>query len=81
MKVSTTRNFSCLGSRRLVSGAIVTLVKGGGQLVLDHTNNDAMRYLGGGEYCPIRGGRGSFGFEIRSAEFYGTVDEDPTCSS
>ena len=32
-------------------------------------------------HCLIRGGSGSSSFEIGSAEFYETVDEDPTCLS
>ena len=81
MEASTTRNFSCLGKRRLTPGAVVTLAEGGGQLVLEDTNSDVIRYLGGGVHCLIRGGERSSTFETGSAEFYGTVDEDPTCSS
>ena len=81
MEASTTRNFSCLGSRRLASGAVVTLAKGGGQLALDDGNNGAIRYLGGGVHCLIIESRGSSSFETGNAEFNGTVDEDPTCSS
>ena len=81
METSTTGNFSCLGKRRLASGAVVTLAKGGGQLALDDVSSDAIRYLGGGVHCLIRGGIRSSRFETGSAEFYGTVDEDPTCSS
>ena len=40
-----------------------------------------IRYLGGGVHCLISGGRGSSSLETESAEFHGTVDEDPTCSS
>ena len=81
MKASTTRKFSCLGNRCLASGAVVTLAKGGDQLALDDGSSDIIRYLGGGEHCLIRGGRGSFSFEAGSAEQYGSVDEDPSCSS
>ena len=37
-------------------------------------------YLGGGVNYLIRGGRGGSSFKTRSAEFHGTVEEDPTCS-
>ena len=80
MEVSTTRNFSCLGNRRLASGAIVSLEKGGGQLTLDDASSDGIRYLGGGVHCLIRGGRGSSSFETGSVEFCGTVDENATSS-
>ena len=76
-----TKNFSCLGNRPLASGAAVTLAKGGGQLALDNASSDVIKYLGGGVHCLIKGGKGSSSFETGSAEFYGTVDEDPTCSS
>ena len=42
--------------RRLASGAVVTLAKGGGQLALEDSTSDGIRYLGGGVYCLIRGG-------------------------
>ena len=81
MEGSTTGIFSCLGNRRLASGAVVTLAKGGGQLALDDISSDVIRYLGGGVHFLIRGGRRSSRFKTGSAEFYGTVDENPTCSS
>ena len=81
MEASTTRNFSCLGNRRLASGAVVTLANGAGQLALDDASSDVIMYLGGGVHCLIRSGRGSSSFETGSAEFDGTGDEDPTCSS
>ena len=79
MKASTTRNIWCLGNRRLASGAVVILTKGGGQLALEDTNSDGIRCRGGG-VCLSRGGRGSSSFVTASEEFHGTVDEDPTCS-
>ena len=57
MGASTTIFFSCLGNRRLAPGAVVTLAKGGGQLALDDTSSDVIRYLGGGVHYLIRGGR------------------------
>ena len=55
--------------------------KGGGQLALENTNSNVdIRYLGGGVHFLISGGRGDCSFKIKSAEFHGTVDEDPTCS-
>ena len=56
------------------------LEKGGGQLALEDTSSDGIRYLGGGVHCLIRSGRGGSSFETRSAEFNGTVDANPTCS-
>ena len=81
MEASTPRNFSCLGNRRLASGAVETLAKGGGQLALEDASSNGIRYLGGGLHCLIRGGRGSFSFETASAEFDVIVDEDATRSS
>ena len=78
MEGSTTRNLSCLGNRRLSSGTVVTLAKGGGQLALEDTSSDGIRYLGGGIHCLIRDSRESSSFETGSAEFYGTADEDLT---
>ena len=80
MEASTTRIFSCLGNRRLASGAVVTLVKGGGHLALEDASSNGIRYLGGGVHCLIRGGRGSSSFETGSAKRYETVDEDATHS-
>ena len=68
MEASTTRKFSCLGNKRLASGAVVTLSKWSGQLTLDNASSDVIRYLGGGVYCLIRGGRESSSFEAGSAE-------------
>ena len=79
MEVSTTGNFSCLGNRRLASGAVVTLAKGGGQLTLENASSGGIKYLGGGVHYLI-GGRGSSSFATGSAEFCGTVDEDATSS-
>ena len=78
MKASTTRKFWCLGDRCLASGAVVTLVKEGGELTLEDARSDVIRYLGGGVCCLIRGGRGSSSFETESEELYGTVDKDAT---
>ena len=69
MKASTTSNFWCLGNRLLVSDAVVTLAKGGGQYALEDASNDGIRYLGGRVHCLIRGGRGSSSFETGSAEY------------
>ena len=79
MEAPTTKNWSCLGNRRLASGAVVTPAKGGGQLTLDDASSGVIRYLGGGVHCLARGGKGISSFDTKSAEFYGTVDEDPTC--
>ena len=54
-----TRNFSCLGNKRLASGVVVTLAKGGGQLALDDASSDVIRYFGGGAHCLIRDSTGS----------------------
>ena len=81
MEASTTRTSSYLGSRRLASGVVVTLAKGGGRLVLDDASSGVIMYIEGGVHCRIRGRRGCSSFEPRSTENYGTVDEDPTCSS
>ena len=81
MKASTTNNLWFLSDRRLASGAVVILAKGGDQLTLEDASSDGIRYLGNGVHCLIRGGKGSSSVEIGSAEFYETVDEDPTCSS
>ena len=81
MEASTTGTFSFLSNRHLASGAVVTLVMGGGQLIFEAASSDVIRYLGGEVYCLIKGGRETSSFETRSAEFYGTVHEDPTCSS
>ena len=78
MKAPTTRNCWCLGNIRLASSVVVTLAKGGIQLALEDVSSDAIRYLGGGVHCLIRGGRGSSGFETGSEEFCGTADEDAT---
>ena len=78
MKASTTGILWCLSNRRLASGAVVILAKWDSQFVLDDASSDVIRYLGGGVHCLIRGGRGSPSFETGNAEFYGTVDEDPT---
>ena len=78
MEVSTTGNFSCLGNRRLASGGVVTLAKGGGQLTLENASSGGIKYLGGGVHCLVRGGRGSSSFVTGSAEFCGTVDEGAT---
>ena len=77
MEASTTRTFWCQVNRFLASGAVVTLAKGGGQLVVDNASSDVTRYLRGGVHCLIRGGRGSSSFETGSTEFYGTVDDGP----
>ena len=69
MKTSTTRNDWCLGNRRLATGAVVVLTNGGGQLALDDSSSDSIRYLRGGVHCFIRGGRGSSSFETGSLEF------------
>ena len=69
MQASTTRNFSCLGNRRLASGAVVTLAQGGGQLALENASSDGIGYLGDGVHCLIRVGRGRFSFETESANF------------
>ena len=50
-------------------------------MALDDARGEVIRDLGGGAHCLIRGGRRSSSFETGSAEVYGTVDEDPTCSS
>ena len=81
MKASTTRKFWYLGNRRLASGAVVIIVNWGGQLALEDTSSDGIRYLGGEVHCLIRGGKKSSSFETGSEEFHGTADEDPTCSS
>ena len=81
MEASTTTILLCLGNRRQASGAVVALAKGGGQLALNDTSSDGIRYPGDGVHCLIRGGRGSSSFETVSGELYGTVDENPTCSS
>ena len=71
-----------MGNRGLASGAVVTLVKGGGQLALDDASSDVFRYLGSGaQHCLIRGSRRGSSFSTGSAKFYRTVDEDRTCSS
>ena len=62
-------------------GTVVTLAKDGDQFALDDASSDAIRYLGGGVHCLIRGARRSSRFETGSAEFYGTVEEDPMASS
>ena len=80
MKASPTRYFWCLGNRRLASGVVATLAKGGGYLALGDASSDFIRYLGGGVHCLIRGSRESSSFETESAEFCGTVDEDATSS-
>ena len=69
MEASTTGNFSCLGNRRLASGAVVTLAKGGGQLALDDASSNVIRYLGDGVHCLFRGSRGNSSYETGSAEF------------
>ena len=81
MEASRTRNFWCLGKRRLASGAVVTLTKEGGQLAFEDASSDGIRSLGGGVHCLTRGGRGSSSFETGSAEFCGTVDKSASCSS
>ena len=81
MEASTTRNFSCLGNRRLTSGAVVTLAKGASQLALTDASSGVIRNPGSGVHFLIRGCRGTSSFETGSAEFYGTVDEDLTSSS
>ena len=81
MEASIPRIFSCQGNRRLASGAVVTLAKGGGELALDDASSNVIRYLEGGVSCLIKSGRGRPTFETGSAECNGTVDEDPTCSS
>ena len=81
MKASTTRKCRCLGNRRLASGAIVILAKGGRSVGSRGCKQCRLRYLGGGLYCLIRGGTGSSSFETGSAELDGTANEDPTCSS
>ena len=40
MVASTTMIFSCLGNRRLASGTVVTLAKGGGQVALYDASSD-----------------------------------------
>ena len=80
-EASATKHFSCLCNRRSVSGAIVTLGKGGDQLALDHASSGVIKYIGG-RIRPIKSGRRSSSYETESsANFYGTVREDPTCSS
>ena len=68
MKASTTGNVWCLGNRRLVSGAVVTLVKEDVYLALENVSRDVIMYLEGGVHCLIRGGRGSCSFETGRAE-------------
>ena len=86
MEASTTRNFWCLGKRRLASGAVVILAKAGGQLALEDARSDGIRDIGGGVHCLFRGGvqclfrgglqclfrggKGSSRFETRSVEFH-----------
>ena len=81
MEASTTRRVSCLSNRRLASGAVVALAKGGGRLVLDGASSDVITYLGGGVHCLIRSGKESSSFETRCTGFYGTVHENPSCLS
>ena len=76
-----TRNFSCLGNRRLTSGAVVTLAKGASQLALTDASSGVIRYPGSGVHFLIRGCRGTCNLETGSVECYGTVDEDLTSSS
>ena len=45
MEAPTTGTFSFLGNRHLASGAVVTLVMGGGQLIFDDASSDVIRYL------------------------------------
>ena len=57
----------------------MVLAKGGGQLAFeDASSSDGIRYFDGEVRCLIKGGKGS-SFEIGNAQFYGTVNEDPTC--
>ena len=43
MDSAKTMNFSCLGNRRLASGAVVILAKGGGQLAFEDTSSNGIR--------------------------------------
>ena len=70
---------ACLGNRRSTLNVVVILAKGVGQLALEDASSDIIIYLGGGAHCLIRGGKGGSIFDT-GAGFYGTVDEDPTCS-
>ena len=49
--------------------------EGGGQLALECASIDDVRYLGGGVYCLIRGGKRGFIFET-GAGFHGIVSKD-----
>ena len=49
-------------------------------MALEDASSDGIKYLEGGAHCLIRGGRGGSSFETGSTQFYGTVEEDPTCS-
>ena len=68
LKACTTGNVWCLGIRRLVSGAVVTLAKGDVYLALEDVSIDVIMYLGDGVHCLIRSGRGNYSFETGSAE-------------
>ena len=67
MEAFTTRNLSCLGNRRLASGAVVTLAKGGGQLALDDASSGVIRILAGDVHFLIKGVRGSSSFDTGSS--------------
>ena len=49
-------------------------------MVLVDGSIDSIRYLRSGVHCLIKGARARYSFEKESAEYHGTVDEDPICS-
>ena len=75
MKASTTMSFWCLGNRRLASGAVVALAKGGGHLALEDVSSNDVWYLGGGVPCLVRDGKRGSIFKV-GAGFHGTANED-----
>ena len=74
-------NFSCLGNRRLASGAVVTLAKGAVSWPSMMQVVTPSGILEAGYIALQEAVEDSSSFETGSAKFCGTVDEDPTCSS
>ena len=81
MEASTTRNFSCLGKRRLASGAVVTLAQGGGQLTLENASNmTASGTSEAGCIALLESIEEVLVLRQKVLKLYGTVDEDATLS-
>ena len=80
MEASTTRNFSCLGYRRLASGAVVTLAQGVVSWLSRLQAVTVSGTLETGYIALSESVEEGLGLRQKVQNFCGTVDEDATLS-